>query len=114
MSEQSVVHPTTVQQAQLERLLGHMKTYIDGEITSVREEFTNVLASHVAAIHELRDITDGLKTEMTLSMAFDGDAYRRFLLGECVRMDVRPSELAKVKREDEGEEEGDAGARGSK
>lgn len=98
----------------LERLLMRMREYIDGEIAKIREEFTTVLASHVAAIHELRDITDGLKTEMTLSMAFDGDTYRRFLLGECARMDVKPSELAKAKREDEGKEEGDAGARGTK
>lgn len=88
-----------------ERVMLGMKGYIDGEIASVRDDFTGVLESHVAAIHELRDITDGLKTELTLSMAFDGDAYRRFLLGECARMDVKPSELAKVKREVEGDAE---------
>lgn len=90
----------------LERVMLGMKGYIDGEVSKVREEFTNVLASHVAAIHELRDITDGLKTELTLSMAFDGDAYRRFLLGECARMDVKPSELAKAKRDVEPVEDG--------
>lgn len=85
----------------LERVMLGMKNYIDGEIAGMREEFNQALGAHVFAINELQEAVGGLKTELTLSVAFDGDAYRRFILGECARMDVKPSELAKVKREAE-------------
>lgn len=90
----------------LERVMLGMKGYIDGEVQELRTEMTNVLAAHVAAIHELRELVDGVRTEMTLSVAFDGDAYRRFIVEECARMDVKPSELAKAKRDAEPAEDG--------
>lgn len=83
----------------LERVMVGMKNYIDGEVAKVRDEFATALQGHVFAINELQDAVGGLQTEVTLSMAFDGDAYRKFVVEECARLGVKPSDVMKAKLE---------------
>jgi len=81
----------------LERVMLGMKTYIDGQVAALRQEVDAALTSHVAAISELRDTIAGLQTEVTLGLAFDGEAYQRFVVAECARLGVKPSEIAKAR-----------------
>lgn len=84
---------------ELAKVLGGMKAYIDGQIGGMREEFSAALEAHVHAINELQGVVAGLMTEQTLSAAFAGEDYKRFVVEEAARMGVKPSEIIAAKKD---------------
>lgn len=83
---------------ELAKVLGGMKAYIDGQIGGMREEFSAALEAHVHAINELQGVVAGLMTEQTLSAAFAGEDYKRFVVEEAARMGVKPSEIVMARK----------------
>jgi len=88
---------------ELTKVLAGMKAYVDEEVGKVRGEFAGALEAHVHAINELQGVVAGLMTEQTLSAAFDGGEYRRFVVAEAARMGVKPSDIVKARKAAEEE-----------